>query len=100
MSAQKSVCINGNPKSGPIRYICYPSNEFSQGKWELSVGGVVFDSSKTISQTLTISCNFITSKQRTTTGESNVYEQPLNTFHLKTNASAPRGIFRFCEYCF
>ena len=96
--AEKSVCVQGNLKNGAIIYSCYPINEFSQSKWLLAINSVTFDSAENISQTCSIGCNFITTKGRLQNGEIKIYEQPLNVFHLKTTASAKRGIFRFCNY--
>ena len=73
------------------------TNEFSENKWLIAIASVTFDSTETISTTCSLSCNFVTSRKRSTKGEIEVYEQPLNTFHMKTNAQASRGIFRFCE---
>lgn len=97
-TAQKSVSVRGNLNDGPIRYTCYPINEFSENKWLIAIASVTFDSTETISTTCSLSCNFVTSRKRSTKGEIEVYEQPLNTFHMKTSAQASRGIFRFCKY--
>ena len=96
--AEKSVLVSGNLKDGPIRYICYPINEFSQARWLIAVNSVTFDSVESISKTCSISCNFVTGKKRSANGDIEVYQQPLNLFHMKTTATAPRGIFRFCNY--
>ena len=94
--AEKSVYVEGNIQNGPITYICYPVNEFSQAKWLVAVNSVTFDSVENISKTCAITCNFVTSQRRTSKGEIEIYEQPLNVFHMKTTPNAPRGIFRFC----
>jgi len=93
--AEKSVCVKGNLKNGSLTYVCYPANEFSGPKWLLAINSVVFDSNEVISATCKISCNFITNKTRRSNGDLVIEEQVLNTFHLKTSASATRGIFRF-----
>jgi len=95
--ADKSECIEGNTKNGPIIYNCYPANELCGSKWLLAINSVIFDSSETISITCKITCNFITSRKRNSLGEVVIEEQVLNTFHLKTSSAATRGIFRFCE---
>ena len=95
MNIHKSVSVNGNLKNGKLVYTCYPINEFSSGKWKLAIEAVDFDSSETISKTCMITSNFVLSRKRSPSGEVNVYQQPLNTFHLKSSATAPRGIFRF-----
>ena len=96
MNADKSVCISGNFANGPISYTCYPTNEFSDKQWLLSVQSVSFNSANDLSATCVITCNFVTSQKRSTSGEVEFYEQPLNTFHLKTSRTSSRGIFRFC----
>ena len=96
--SEKSVVIDGNLKEGPLIYTCYPNTEFSEVKWLLAINSVVFDSTTTVSSTCMITCNFVTSKKRNNRGDVIVYEQPLNLFHIKTSPTAPRGIFRFCNY--
>lgn len=97
MNADKSVNISGNFLKGPIVYTCYPSDEFCQSKWRMAVSSVTYNSTQALSSTLSITCNFVTGKRRSPNGEVVFYEQPLNSFHLKSTATAPRGIFRFCE---
>ena len=94
--AEKSVFVDGNIQNGQITYVCYPINEFSQGKWLIAVNSVTFDSTENISKTCAITCNFVTGQRRTPRGDIEVYEQPLNVFHIKTTPTAARGIFRFC----
>ena len=96
--AEKSVIVNGNLKDGPLTYVCYPINEFSQAKWPIALNSVSFDSGETLSKTCSITCNFVTGKKRSNRGEVEFYQEPLNIFHIKTSATAPRGIFRFCNY--
>lgn len=96
--ADKSINVNGNLNQGPVRYTCYPVNEFSQGKWLISINSVTFDSTQNYSNTCAITCNFVTSKKRSTNGDIQIYEEPLNIFHLKSSQTASRGIFRFCNY--
>ena len=98
MNAEKSVCVTGNTSNGPIVYNCYPVDEFSQGKWLLSIGSVSFDSSISNSATCAVTCNFVTGKKRSASGDVKIYGKPLNVFHLKTSSTSPRGIFRFCKY--
>ena len=95
MNVQKSITVMGNLKDGKLIYTCYPINEFSSAKWKLAIQGVVFDSTEAISKTCVITCNFVSNQKRSSSGEVSVYQQPLNAFHLKTSATAPRGIFRF-----
>ena len=97
MNADKSVDVSGNFSKGPVVYTCYPSDEFSQSKWRICVSSVTYNSTKVLSSTFFITCNFVTGKKRSAKGEVVFYEQPLNAFHLKTSSTAPRGIFRFCE---
>ena len=96
--AEKSVLVNGNLKDGPITYVCYPINEFSQTKWLIALNSVTFDSVENISKTSSITCNFVTGKKRSERGEVEIYQEPLNVFHIKTSQNASRGIFRFCNY--
>jgi len=93
--AEKSIFVKGNTKNGKLSYVCYPINEFSNHKWLIAINAVIFDSSKTLSSTLKISCNFVTGQQRFHSGDIKNLEQPLNSFHIKTSTSASRGIFRF-----
>ena len=95
MNISKSVSVKGNLKNGKLVYTCYPTNEFSSGKWKLAIQSVVFDSAQTIASTCMITSNFSSSQKRSGTGEVTVYQEPLNTFHLKTSPAATRGIFRF-----
>ena len=94
--AEKSVYVDGNIQNGTITYVCYPNNEFAQAKWLVAVNSVTFDSTENISKTCAITCNFVTGQRRTSKGEVEIYQQPLNIFHMKTTPAAPRGIFRFC----
>ena len=96
--ADKSVCVTGNLKDGPLEYRCYPVDEFNRGTWCVAINSVTFDSVEVISKTCVISCNFSTSQKRSKRGEILIYEQPLNSFHIKTSQAASRGIFRFCHY--
>ena len=96
--AEKSVLVSGNLKDGSIRYVCYPVNEFSQTRWLIAINSVTFDSTENIAKTCAISCNFVTGKKRSANGDIEIYQEPLNMFHLKTTATASRGIFRFCNY--
>ena len=96
MNVERSVTINGNLSDGPITYSCYPPNELDK-KWRIAIGSVIFDSKDSISATAVISCNFITHKERKPNGDIDICEQPMNIFHLKTNAQAPRGIYQFCK---
>lgn len=95
MNVTKSVCISGNLQNGKITYDCYPPGEFGNCQWKLAVHSVSFASTDPLSTSCVISCNFVTSTKRSG-GEVNVYEQPLNVFHLKTTTSSPRGVIRFC----
>ena len=96
--ADRSVCVTGNLQNGPISYTCYPVNEFNNGKYLIAVNSVVFDSTENISLTSMITCNFVTNTERSARGEIEIYQEPLNIFHLKTCATLTRGIFRFCKY--
>ena len=96
--AEKSVLVTGNLKDGAITYVFYPINEFSQARWLIAVNSVTYDSVENISKTCAISCNFVTSKKRSANGEIEIYQEPLNVFHLKSTPNASRGIFRFCNY--
>ena len=96
--AEKSVLVTGNLQDGAITYVCYPINEFSQARWLIAVNSVTYDSVENISKTCAISCNFVTSKKRSGNGEIEIYQEPLNVFHLKSTPNASRGIFRFCNY--
>ena len=96
-AAKKSICCDGNSSNGPIIYICYPSDEFAQGKWVLAVNSVSFEASENFSSMCAITCNFVTCRKRTQDGDIKIVEQPLNIFHLKTSTTLPRGISRFCE---
>ena len=100
MKVTKSIIVKGNLRNGKLVYTCYPINEFGQGKWKLAIQSIVFDSTETISTTCLITSNFVTSKRRAPDGDINSYQQPLNTFHLKTTSTAIRGIFRFGKICF
>ena len=95
--AEKSVAVTGNLQNGPLSYVCYPTNEFSQSRWLVAINSVVFDSVENISKTCSVSCNFVTGKKRSGNGEIEIYQEPLNIFHLKTSPTAPRGVFRFCK---
>ena len=95
--AEKSVIVTGNLKDGPLSYVCYPSNEFSQNRWLIAINSVTFDSTETLAKTCCVSCNFVTAKKRSANGEIEIYQEPLNIFHLKTSPNATRGIFRFCK---
>lgn len=96
--AEKSVLVTGNVKDGAISYICYPINEFSEARWLVAINSVSFDSVENISKTCSISCNFVTTQKRSTNGQIEIQQEPLNVFHLKTTPTASRGIFRFCNY--
>ena len=98
--AEKSVTVTGNLQDGPLRYICYPTNEFSQRRWLVAINSVIFDSVEPISKTCSVSCNFVTGKKRSAKGEIEIFQEPLNIFHLKTAPNAPRGIFRFCNFIY
>jgi len=95
MQADKSICLKGNLQNGPIIYRPYPVNEFTSGKWLISINSILFESAIELSTTCAVTCNFSTSQKRTKRGEITGYEMPLTVFHLKTTTSARRSIFRF-----
>ena len=95
--AKKSISCDGNISQGPIIYVCYPSEEFSEGKWILAVNSVSFEAVANFSSTCAITCNFVTCRKRTHNGDIKIVEEPLNIFHLKTTTTLPRSISRFCK---
>jgi len=95
MQTDKSICLKGNVKNGPLIYRPYPVNEFATGKWSIAVSSVTFESQVVLSTTCAITSNFSTSQKRTNKGEVKIYQMPLAIFHLKTSATSPRSIFRF-----
>ena len=95
--AKKSISCDGNISNGPITYICYPSDEFGQGKWILAVNSVSFEASDNFSSMCAITCNFVTCRKRTHNGDIKIVEQTLNIFHLKTSTTLPRNTSRFCK---
>ena len=95
--AKKSVCCEGNTSNGPIIYVCYPSDEFGQGKWSLAINSVSYEASDNFSSTCAITCNFVTCRKRTHDEDIKIVEQPLNIFQLKTTTTIPRNTSRFCK---
>ena len=94
---KKSISCEGNISNGSITYVCYPNDEFGQGKWMLAVNSVSYEASDNYSSLCTITCNFVTSRKRTNDGDIKIVEQPLNMFHLKTSTTLPRNVSRFCK---
>ena len=95
--AKKSISCDGNISNGPIIYVCYPSDEFSQGKWIVALNSVSYEATENFSLTCAVTCNFVTGRKQTHNGDIKIIEQPLNIFQLKTSTTLPRNTSRFCK---
>ena len=73
-SANKSICLQGNLKSGSISYHCYPVDEFRKGQWFIGISSVSFKSATPLGIACLITSNFVTSQRRTSNGDIVFYQ--------------------------
>ena len=73
MIASKSVLVTGNSQND-LSYICYPVNEFSTGKWQMSINALSYETEENLSLTCSLTCNFVTGKIRTKNSDIKIVE--------------------------
>lgn len=80
----KTVQITGNLKSDGLKYRLCPSDEFSNGRWCVSVLNIAFELKEPINVLCTLSTNFCVNKRFSKFGEPEIYEEPFGTFEILT----------------
>ena len=85
-SPVKSVIINGKINN-PITYKLFPSTEFSEGVWNISLVSISYTcATSDVEELCSVSCNMVKSqklKDDSYTVES--YEQPFGVFLLSSS---------------
>jgi hypothetical protein len=85
----KTVTMTGNFSEDFLEYIPYPQGEFSRGRWNLSVGQIIIDSTSSTLQNDTvigISCNFVKNDVYNSSNEIVSEYSPLKIFLVKKKA--------------
>jgi hypothetical protein len=84
--AIKSVLIQGKIKEKLV-YKLYPSNEFSEGVWNLCLVSISYstDTNDNVKDIFSISCNVVKNQRFSESNEIEIYDQPLNSFLLDTS---------------
>jgi len=85
MYAHKSVEIRGNLNQ-QLKYRLCPSNEFAIGDWQIAISSILCEASNPLDTFISISTNFSVKQRFSTAGQTEYYQQPLASFHLKTYA--------------